>query len=381
MSHHLIVLPDDTAKPLLDAVNGARQSLDIRMFLFTDPTLLAAVVAAKQRGVVVRVMLNPARRSGESDNEAARKVLVEAGIEVRDGNPAFELTHQKSMVVDGSTGFVESLNWEPRDLTITRDYAIVTSHAREVDEMSVCFDADWDCRDFTPPPESALIWCPNNGRPRVARFIDEARHTLWVQNERYQDQVIIERIVRAVMRGVKVHVLTKPPHSLKAEKLIEGVGGLRILQDVGAKVHTLHHLKLHAKMLLADGKRAIVGSINLAPGSFDSRRELAIETDKSQTVRRLEEIARSDWEQSRPLDLSDAGLLADLQKRQGLDPEQLVLYEDGEDWTYRKDGHGEKNGHGDKNGHGRKNGHEGKHGHDDKLGRDNEPPQHHKHRG
>ena len=113
------------------------------------------------------------------------------------------------------------------------------------------------------------------------------KNTLWVQNERYQDMVIIERLVRAATRGVKVHILAKPPHSLKADKLIEGVGGLRILQDVGAKVHTMKHLKLHAKMMLADGKRAIVGSINLAPGSFDGRRELAIETDDPGTVQRL----------------------------------------------------------------------------------------------
>ena len=66
---------------------------------------------------------------------------------------------------------------------------------------------------------------------------------------------------------------------MKKEKLVEGVGGLRIMHDVGIKIHKLKHLKLHAKMLLADGKRAIVGSINLAPGSFDSRRELAIEVD------------------------------------------------------------------------------------------------------
>ena len=64
MSHQLIVLPDDTAKPILDAINGARTALNIRMFLFTDETLLAAVIAAKRRGVHVRVMLNPARRTG-----------------------------------------------------------------------------------------------------------------------------------------------------------------------------------------------------------------------------------------------------------------------------------------------------------------------------
>ena len=238
MSHKLLVLPDDTATPLIDAIAGAKKSLNIRMFLFTDPTLIDTVIAAHQRGVKVRVMLNPARRSGESENEEARQKFVDAGIEVRDSNPAFALTHQKSMVVDNETGYVESLNWEPRDLTLTRDYAIVTGHRHEVDEMVACFDADWEHQEFQPHPDSTLIWCPNNGRQRVAAFIDEAKHTLWLQNERYQDQVIIERLVRAARRGVKIHILSKKPHSLKAEKLIEGVGGLRILQDVGANRST-----------------------------------------------------------------------------------------------------------------------------------------------
>ena len=98
-----------------------------------------------------------------------------------------------------------------------------------------------------------------------------------MQNERYQDPVIIERLVRAKVRGVQVHVLARPPHKLKKEKWCEAVSGLRILDDIGIKVHKLKALKLHAKILLADEARAIVGSINLAPGSFDTRRELAIE--------------------------------------------------------------------------------------------------------
>ena len=98
----------------LDPINAARHALNIRMFLFTEPTLLDAVIGAKRRGVKVRVMLNPARRSGEIENEVARKALTAAGIHVRDSNPAFELTHQKSMVVDNSIGLVESLNWNRR---------------------------------------------------------------------------------------------------------------------------------------------------------------------------------------------------------------------------------------------------------------------------
>ena len=315
MSRSLIVLPDAGAKPLLAAIASAQKTLRIKMFVFSDPGLLGAVVAAKKRGVDVRVMLNPARRSGESENEDSRRKLVEAGVSVLDSNPAFDLTHEKSMVVDEAEAFVMSLNWETRNVTETRDYAIVTRHPKEVTEVIACFDSDWTRKPFTPAEGSALIWCNTNGRERFAHFIDRAQHSLWLQNERYQDAVIIERVVRAARRGVKVHILARPPHTLKEEKLIEGVGGLRIMSDVGAKVHKLKGLRLHGKMLLADSARAIVGSVNLAPGSFDARRELAIEVDDAHVVGPLEKVAKHDWDHSQALDLTDEGLMADLRKR------------------------------------------------------------------
>lgn len=240
MPRRLRVLPDDTARPLLDALAGATRSINIRMFLFADPELLAAVQAAQKRGVKVRVMLNPQRRDGSSDNEDTRRALLAAGVEVRDSSPAFAVTHQKSMLIDGRAGYIESLNWETRDLTETRDCAVVTTDALEVSEMV-----------------------------------------------------------------------------LQPDKLVEGVGGLRIMRDVGAKVHRLKHLKLHGKMLLADESRAVIGSINLAPGSFDQRRELAIETEAPEVIARLKEVTRHDWDNSSMLDLSDEGVLADLDKHHG----------------------------------------------------------------
>ena len=325
MTHRLIVLPDDTAKPLIDALDGAKRSVNIRMFLFTDPDMVVAVKAAQKRGVKVRVMLNPQRRDGSAENEETRKALSDNGVEVRDSSPAFALTHQKSMVIDGETGYVESLNWETRDLTQTRDYAVVTTDALEVSEMLRCFEADWAQTEFKPDPASRLIWCPNNGRARIAAFIDSARQSLWLQNERYQDTVIVERLVRALARGVKLHIMARPPHNLKKDKLIEGVGGLRIMRDVGAKVHRLKHLKLHGKMLLADEQRAIIGSINLAPGSFDERRELAIETEAPEVIERLRAVTSLDWQNSKTLDLSDEGVLADLNKHHQEGAKQLAL--------------------------------------------------------
>jgi phosphatidylserine/phosphatidylglycerophosphate/cardiolipin synthase-like enzyme len=219
-----------------------------------------------------------------------------------------------------------SLNWETRNLTETRDYAIVTPKRREVAEIAACFDADWQRRKFDPGKDARLVWCNLNGRNRVARFIDAAKHTLFLQNERYQDEVIIERLVRAARRGVMLHVLARPAHTLKLGKLVEGVEGLRLLADVGARVHKLKGLKLHAKLIAADGKRCILGSINLAPGSFDSRRELAIEADDKKVMKPLHRIVKRDWKNSRPLDLSDAGLLADLKEEADAAAEILALH-------------------------------------------------------
>ncbi len=316
MSRSLIVLPDDSARPILDAINAAEKSIRVKMFVFSDPELLKAIVAAHKRGVKAQVMLNPARRDGKEENQESRQLLRKAGVNVLDSNPAFDLTHEKSMVIDEKTAFVKSLNWDTKNLTETRDYAVVTEHPQEVKEIVQCFEADWNRQPFAGSQDSHLIWCSGNGRERIAHFIDEAKHSLWLQNERYQDPIIIERLVRANRRGVKVHVMARPPHKLKKEKLIEGVGGLRIMDDVGIKVHKLKHLKLHAKMLLADGVRAVVGSINLTPGSFDSRRELAIEVHDDEVVDRLHDVVHQDWENSRPLDLSDEGLLADLQNEE-----------------------------------------------------------------
>jgi cardiolipin synthase A/B len=325
MSRSLVVLPDDSAKPILEAIHHARKSLRIKMFVFTDPSLMAAVVDAHRRGVVVRVMLNPRRRSGATENDESRSALQTAGVDVLDSNPAFDLTHEKSMVVDDTTAFVKSLNWASENLTETRDYAIITSNPHEVTEVINCFEADWSRQEFASGKDAQLIWCKGNGRERITEFIDRSRHSLWLQNERYQDQMIIEHLVRAKERGVKIHAMARAPHTLKKEKLLEGVGGLRILNDVGVEVRKLKGLKLHAKMMLADGERAIIGSINLSPGSFDSRRELAIEVHDKHIVDRLHEVVRQDWKHSKTLDLSDEGLLADLKKHGGKGIEELGL--------------------------------------------------------
>ena len=73
MSHSLIVLPDQTVKSIVDAIHSARKSVRVKMFLFSHPGLLKAVIAAKKRGVDVRVMLNP-----KGSNRLGPQIVIDA---------------------------------------------------------------------------------------------------------------------------------------------------------------------------------------------------------------------------------------------------------------------------------------------------------------
>jgi cardiolipin synthase len=310
----LIVLPDDSAKPLLDAIASAKVSVRVKMFELSDPSAVDALIEAHKRGASVRVMVDATRVRRHPQRTAARRRLRREGIDVLASNPEFSVTHEKSLVVDEGAAFVQTCNWEPEYFTHTRDYAVRTTNRDEVAEITECFEADWRRQTFQPGEPSSLIWCPWEGRERFAHFIDGAKESLVIENDRFQDPIIVEHVVRARSRGVKVHVLTRPVHSLSEQNLAEGVAALQTMHDVGVKVHKLEHLKLHAKMMLADQDKAIIGSINISVGSFDKRRELAIEVTDVAILDRLRRVSHRDWRRSQALDLSDKGLAADLER-------------------------------------------------------------------
>ena len=55
----------------------------------------------------------------------------------------------------------------------------------------------------------------------------------------------------------------------------------------------LHFTK--PKLLIVDGERVLVGSMNIDRSAFDLRRELGIMTDDPVVVRRLKDVFKSDW--------------------------------------------------------------------------------------
>jgi len=327
--HHLIVQPDDGIEPILKTIERAKKTLDIKMFQFTDPILIRAVIDAHNRGVAVRVMLNPSRFTGEHDNDEAFAMFRNAKVPVQETNPKYPITHEKSMVVDGRQAFIMSLNWAPKYFGLTRDYGLVTNDPEEVGEVQGCFDADWNRTDFTPPPVSNLIWSVGRSREEVINFIDGAERSLFIQHEKYVDTPVIEALVRAKMkRDVKVHATALPVHSLRDFYILEGVAGLRLLADLGINVHKLKGVHLHAKLILADKERALLSSFNIYPKCFNERRELGIRFSDRDLVKRLVTIFESDWENSKKIDLTDAGIQADREKHAAKDLAEIKQHEE-----------------------------------------------------
>ena len=325
MSRSTIVLPDAGAAPFASLLRSAQASLRLKIVECDLPELIEAVAAPARRGVKVRVLFNKPGRGGVSDNAVARAALQAAGVEVADAPHKLSVVHEKSLVIDDDRALVMSCDWTAAGLAEARDYAVLTTNRHEVDEITACFDADWQHQHFKPHGRLRLVWGPLNARERIAGFIDSARHALLVQNARYQDPVIIERLVRAVRRGVVLQLMAHAVHRMDVKEISTDTGSLRMLDDLGVQVRRLKHHRLHGNMMLADGARALVGSVNFSPASLDRRRELAIETDDAPVIQALQQAAAHDWSHARAIDLSEEGLREELQRHGRADDAEHLL--------------------------------------------------------
>jgi cardiolipin synthase A/B len=301
----LIVVPEDTVLPVLGLITLATRSVDVKQFTLDEPRILQALLDAHRRGAAVRVMLNPHRSSGSRANDETYAALEQAKVPVQWSNPAFAVTHEKSMVVDGERALVATFNCSDKYFTQTRDYGIVTTDPAQVAQVAQGFEADWARAPFTPDEHAGLLWSTNNSRRIMARFIDEARKSLYVQHPKFVDGTVLARLVEAQARGVHVKILCGGKHGISDTDIPDTFSSLRILGTFGVKVHRQKAPKLHAKLLLADGARALVGSMNIDRSAFDLRRELGIIVDDDAIVKRLAQVFDKDWDEAHHWDAPD----------------------------------------------------------------------------
>ena len=294
----LIVEPDDGLEPVRAFISSAQSSLLIKQFTFTEPSLVEAAIDRFKAGVNVRVMLNAKRSGGDRANDETYERFMHEGIDVQWSNPAFYVTHEKSIVVDDTAAMVATYNLMIKYFTLTRDYGIITHDPRHIQQIIDVFNADWGHREFTPLEDHGLLWSNSNSRYQMARFIDRATRTLHVQHPKFVDAVILDRLVGAAERGVKVKVLCGGRHGISEWDILDTFSSLRTLRRFGVKVHKQKNLRVHAKLIVLDECEALVGSMNIDRSAFDLRRERGLPTTDPAVVGRLLHVFDSDWESS-----------------------------------------------------------------------------------
>ena len=295
----LLVMPEDGAEAVLSLVDQARHQLLIKQFKLSSEAVLECLRSAHARGVEVRVMLNPHTSGGDRWNDETFARLQGWGIATIWTSESFPVTHEKSMVIDRQAALVATFNLADKYFSETRDYGVVSRDPAVVAQVAAGFEADWHRTFFVPDLEVGLVWSSAHSRGQMARVIDSAERTLWIQHPKFVDAVILERIICARERGVKVRVLCGGKHGVSDWDIYDTFSSLRVMQRFGVKVRRQKHLKLHAKLILVDGLYALTGSMNIDRSAFDLRRELGIETAAPAVVKRLREIFEHDWDQAR----------------------------------------------------------------------------------
>jgi cardiolipin synthase A/B len=301
----LIVEPDDGLGPVHEFIETTETSLLIKQFMFTEENLIRAVIERKSAGVDVRVMLNPKRSGGDRVNDETYDRFNNAGINVKWSSPKFYVTHEKSIIADEKAALVATFNLCPKHFSHTRDYGVVTHDPQRVRQIVEVFNTDWEQGDWAPSAYEGLLWSNLNSRLHMAHFIDTAQHRLDVQHPKYVDAVILDHIAAAAGRGVKVRVLCGGRHGISDWDILDTFASLRTLRRFGVNVHKQKNLRVHAKLLIVDDERVLLGSMNIDRSAFDLRRELGITITDPSVVARLRETFDTDWDLSHHYDPPD----------------------------------------------------------------------------
>ncbi|WP_256307838.1 phospholipase D-like domain-containing protein [Halobellus litoreus] len=137
------------------AVRGSIEDADHRIDVLSprldaEGAYFAALVAAAERGVRVRILLSNAWYDEESNRAVVERAtrLGERGvpIEARIARPGgrFGKVHAKGAVVDGETVLVGSLNWNAHATTENREVVLALDGSEPAAYYGETFAADWE---------------------------------------------------------------------------------------------------------------------------------------------------------------------------------------------------------------------------------------------
>ena len=272
-TYTLQTFPDQGFSSVYSLINGAQKSINMTMYELADTTAENDLTAAAARGVDVRVILDQAEKS---TNAAAFKLLNANGVDAVYSSTAYTFTHQKTIVVDGSTADILTANLTSKFYSTTRDFGVVDTDAADISAITTVFNADFAHKAVTPGDGDDLVWSPTDSQTHLLAVINGATASLRLFEEEMSDTAVINALVSAAKRGVDVQLTGENEDGEYDSEYTK-------LADAG--VHISYYSSstgfyIHAKVIEADfgtsAARAFIGSENVTANSLNDNRELGL---------------------------------------------------------------------------------------------------------
>jgi cardiolipin synthase len=292
-NQQLIIEPDAGRAPLLNAIHNAKSSVDLVMYGLTDLQFVDALTRANAKNKNVKVLLQHYPYKADDENKAAIADLQAANTPLHWPDEKFKLTHQKTLLIDDNYAIIMTFNLTHGSFTKERNFALVVTDPAIVSEIKHVFDADWQHTDVTVH-DANLIWSPDNSREKLIALIQTAKTEIKIYAEGLNDYEIVGALAKAARNGVKITVLTSSFGDKPVSKQF------KYLAKNGVNILYSKDYVIHAKIMVIDQTRAVLGSINMTRQSINNNRELAMITDDANIIHQLSQTFDNDSRHATP---------------------------------------------------------------------------------
>lgn len=272
----LIVLPDDGMKPLVDAVNGVKKTLDLIIFRFALKKVEKAIDAAVARGVNVRALIAHTHKGPDKRLRQLELRMLAKGVTVSRTGDDLVRYHGKMMIVDKEELHIQAFNFTSADLQ-SRSFGLVTREPKMVKEALRLFEADAARQKFEPVQDGFVV-SPENAREQLATFIKRTKKSLAIYDPDLSDLQMLRLLNQRMKAGVDIRVIGKASRragNVRVQKLAEG--------------------RLHVRAMIRDSDTVFVGSQSLRALELNARREIGLIARDPKIVKRMQEVFEADW--------------------------------------------------------------------------------------
>ena len=269
----LVVEPGAGFSSVYNLINGAKRSIDVTMYEFSDTTAEHDLAAAAKRGVRVHVILD---RREQGENSAAYSYFGSHAVKVTWSSPKYRYTHQKTLVVDGSQAVIMTANLTSQYYTTSRDFLVVDTNPADVAAITAVFNADFTHTAVRPGDGSDLAWSPTDSEGKLLGLINGATSSLRIYSEEMGDTTVENALIRAAKRGVDVQVCGENE---------SGEYNSAYSRLARAGIHISYYnsptgFYIHGKVIEADygtaHAKVFIGSENFSNTSLNDNRELGL---------------------------------------------------------------------------------------------------------